>query len=164
VKNACRLTAKSRVERGFTLVELLVVMAVLSVLAMMLLPLSELAVQRQREQELKRALWEIRDAIDAYHAVATTGGLPADKVASGYPPNLMALVEGVQDAKGERTLRFLRRLPRDPFADGDLAAEKTWAVRSYASPHDHPHAGDDVYDVASKSALVGLNGIPLKEW
>lgn len=150
--------------RGFTLVELLVVMAVLGILASLLLPLSELSVQRERERELKRALWQIRDAIDAYHQAVLTGSVPPGAVATGYPPSLQALVAGVKDGRGGQPLYFLRQMPRDPFADPALPAEQTWAVRSYQSPPDRPTPGEDVYDVASRSTLVGLNGIPLKDW
>jgi general secretion pathway protein G len=150
---------------GFTLVELLVVMAVLGVLASMLLPLAELNVRRERERELKAALWQIREAIDAYHRATLGGQVSMSQGRSGYPPNLRALVEGVPDARnGGRMLYFLRGIPRDPFADPTQPAEATWALRSYASPPDQPAPGDDVFDVASRSALVGLNGVPLRAW
>ena len=139
-------------------------MAVLGVLATMLLPLAELSVQRERERELKRALWQIRDAIDAHHKAALTGSVVVPAGQLGYPPSLRALADGVQDAKTGKTLYFLRKLPRDPFADPSLTAEQTWSVRSYQSPPERPTPGDDVYDVASRSVAMGLNGVPLKEW
>jgi general secretion pathway protein G len=152
---------------GYTLVELMVVMAVLGVLAMMLMPLAELTVQRERERELRAALWQIREAIDEYHrmALAAASLSGARPVVSTYPPTLQALTQGVADPRNPgRTLYFLRRVPRDPFADPALPAEQTWALRSYQSPPDRPQPGEDVYDVASRSTLIGLNGVPLKEW
>ena len=155
----------ARRSSGFTLVELLVVMAVLGVLASMLLPLAELNQRRERERELKSALWQIREAIDAYQRAALAGQAVMSAGRSGYPPNLRALVEGVADARsGGRMLYFLRSVPRDPFADPALPAEATWALRSYASPPEQPAPGEDVFDVASRSALVGLNGVPLRSW
>jgi len=151
--------------RAFTLIELLVVMAVLGILAMAVFPLAEIAVQRDREHELKRALWEIRDAIDAYKK-AIDGGSGAS-VAPGptYPPNLVALVKGIPSARASgEMLYFLRRVPRDPFADPALPAEKTWGFRSFASSAEAPRPGADVYDVYSLSDKIGLNGVPLKEW
>lgn len=151
--------------RGFSLIELLVVMAVMGVLAMAAMPMAEMSVQRDRERELRHALWEIRDAIDTYRRAVETGSIPREPGKSGYPPSLRVLTEGVPDAKQPgRTLYFLRRLPRDPFADPSLPAEATWSVRSYGSPPDRPEPGDDVYDVASSSRRVSLNGTPLKEW
>lgn len=153
--------------RGFTLIELVVTLALLGVLAMLAAPLAETAVQRSREQALRASLREIRDAIDRYHAAALQGRIVRNLGESGYPPSLAALVSGVpdaQDPKGGR-LYFLRRLPRDPFfADARADAAATWGLRSYASPPDEPREGDDVYDVHSTAAGTGLDGTPYREW
>lgn len=152
---------------GFTLIELVVTLAILAVLSTIALPMAELAVQRGKEQELHVALRQIRDAIDAYKQ-AYDGGHMLKKVgASGYPPTLDILVQGVDDAqsKVERKLYFLRRLPRNPFVrDSNIPAADTWGKRSYASSADEPQEGDDVFDVYSPVAGTGINGIPYREW
>lgn len=147
--------------RGFSLVELLVVMSVLAVLGAAIMPLAEMTLQRERERELKQALWQIREAIDAYHRAAAAGA--TDPSIGRYPPTLEALTQG-SPAPGGLTQYFLRRIPRDPFAPSSVPAEKTWGLRSYQSPPDRPQPGPDVYDVYSLSSGVGLNGIPLKDW
>lgn len=155
-----------RSAQGFTLVELLVVMAVLGILASIAMPLAEVSVTRKREEQLQRALWEIRDAIDAYKR-AVDDGLIVGPTLSGYPPNLQALVEGTEaiTARGTRPMYFLRRIPRDPFhPDPATPPEATWGLRSYTSPWDRPLPGEDVYDVYSKSDRVGLDGRPYREW
>jgi general secretion pathway protein G len=149
---------------GFTLIELLVVMAVLGVLAGLLLPVAELSVQRERERELRAALIEIRSAIDAYRAAVRAGEIAAPANESGYPPTLQALVQGSASLSGAGQRRFLRRVPRDPFAEPGLSAERSWVLRSYESSPDAPRPGDNVYDVVSGSGRVGLNGVPLREW
>lgn len=152
--------------RGFTLIELLVSVAIVAVLATIALPLAEIKLQRDKERELKAALREIRGALDAYKAAADEGRIGKTQLESGYPPSLSVLAEGVPDARSARGNRiyFLRRLPRDPFAEAELAAEATWGKRSYESPPDKPREGKDVFDVYSRSERVGLNGIPLREW
>lgn len=149
---------------GFTVIELIAVLAILAVLAAAALPLAEISVQRDRERELRRALWEIRDAIDAYKRANKLKREATSDAGSGYPPSLQALVDGLSTGKDGTPVRFLRRVPRDPFADPALPAEKTWVLRSYQSPPDRPAAGDDVYDVQSSSDRVGLNGVPLRQW
>lgn len=150
---------------GYTLVELLVVLAIIGTLTLIAYPLAEISVQRDREQELRRALWQLRDAIDAYHRAVEDGQLPKSLNGSGYPPSLETLVNGLPNAKVPgRTMYFLRSIPRDPFASAQLAPAATWALRSYQSPADRPSPGEDVYDVHSRSDRIGLNGIALKQW
>ena len=134
-------------------------------LAWVSLPLAEATRERERERDLKRALWEIRDAIDAYKRLSDNSGVPRDPGLSGYPPTLATLVQGVPDPKAaDRRVYFLRRIPRDPFAPPELAPEQTWGLRSFQSSADAPAAGADVYDVFSKAPGNGLNGVPFRAW
>ena len=153
--------------RGFTLIELVTTVAIVAVLASLALPLSELAVQRSREQQLHRALRDIRDAIDAYKQAADDGRIPRKAGDSGYPKRLEDLASGIEDLSSPRRERiyFLRRVPRDPFtADPLLADAATWGRRSYASPPEAPKDGDDVFDVYSLAPGAGINGRPYREW
>ena len=153
--------------RGFTLIELVITVAISGLLATAAMPLAELTVKRGREQELKVALREIRTAIDAYKKAADQGHIELDAEATGYPPTLEVLVTGVEDAASldKRMIYFLRRLPRDPqFPDGSVPAAETWGVRSYASSPTEPQAGDDVYDVYSLATGKALDGSSYREW
>lgn len=116
---------------------------------------------------MREALREIRTALDAYKQASAENRIEKKVDESGYPPTLDVLASGVKDAKSpdERMIYFLRRVPRDPFfADASVPAEQTWGLRSYASPPEDPQAGDDVYDVYSRSQATGLNGVPYREW
>jgi general secretion pathway protein G len=148
---------------GFTIIELLSVMAILGVLAAMALPLVELTVKRTKERELKQALWEIRHAIDAYKDASDNGTIAKRDGASGYPPSLAVLAAGVPSLDGVRRVYWLRRIPADPFVP-DAPADARWGLRSYESTPDDPKAGADVYDVYSLSAETGINGLPYRRW
>jgi len=153
--------------KGFTLIELVITVAILALLSTIAFPMVEVAVQRNKEQDLRTALRQIREAIDAYKQASDEGHILKKVDSTGYPPTLDVLVEGVADAKSPlaRKIYFLRRLPRDPFVvDPALAAADTWGKRSYASSPGEPQEGDDVYDVYTLSERVGLNGIAYREW
>ena len=152
---------------GFTIIEMVITVAIIGLLASVALPLAELTVQRGKEQELRRSLREIRSAIDEFKRASDQGKVAKAADATGYPPSLQVLVQGVPDAKdpGKRPIYFLRRLPRDPFHEGSAdAAADTWGVRSYESPPDAPREGKDVFDVHSRSTSNGINGVPYREW
>lgn len=160
-------TSAGRSTAGFTLIELIVTVAIVGILATGAMPMAELAVQRNKEQALHTALIEIRSAIDAYKEATDTGRVLRAAGASGYPASLRVLVEGVPDAVNPQAAKiyFLRRIPRDPMAgDGSLTADETWGLRSYASSAEAPQEGEDVYDVYSKSSGTGLDQVPYREW
>jgi general secretion pathway protein G len=154
--------------RGFTIIELVVTIAIIALLATAVIPSAQLVYQREREAELRDALRTIRNAIDAYKTASDTGSIKKEVDKSGYPPDLQVLVDGVDDARSPKDgvkIYFLRRVPRDPFwPDPQAAAADTWGLRSYASSVDDPQPGDDVFDVYSRSSRRGLNGIPYHDW
>ena len=152
---------------GFSLIELTIVVAVMAVLASSAAPLHELVIKREKEQELRIALRQIREALDAYKQAVAEGRVARKAEESEYPRKLEDLVEGVADLKtpDKRQIYFLRRLPRDPMSDDlSLAAAATWGKRSYQSPPDSPQEGDDIFDVYSRSQQIGLNGIVYDQW
>jgi general secretion pathway protein G len=152
---------------GFTLIELVITVAIVALLASVALPVSELAVQRTKEQELRRTLRQIREAIDLHKQASDEGRIRKSVGDSGYPKKLEELAEGVDDQKSPKKekIYFLRRIPRDPLnADPTLSAAATWGKRSYASPPDDPRDGDDVFDVFSLAPGKGINGQPYRDW
>jgi general secretion pathway protein G len=151
--------------RGYSFVELLVVTVILLILASAIIPLSQVTVQRQRESELRRALREMRTAIDAYKDavdLGVIGGTNVESGSEGYPRDLDTLVEGVQivnDASG-RQVKFLRRVPIDP-----VTKSADWGLRSYQdSPTATTWGGGNVYDVYSQARGMALDGTRYREW
>jgi general secretion pathway protein G len=155
-------------QSGFTLIEMVVTVAIVGLLASIALPLAEVSVKRSNEHELRLALREIRTALDAYKQAVEEGRVEKSMDQSGYPESLQVLVDGIPDASspdGKKRIHFLRRIPRDPlFTDPTRPDEETWGKRSYASSYDAPEEGEDVFDVYSMAPGTGLNGIPYRRW
>jgi general secretion pathway protein G len=146
--------------RGFSFIELAVVLSILGVLALLIYPMVEIANTRQKEAALKQALLDIRQALDAYKDASLSGFIQAG-TESGYPADLEDLLRH-RDHLGRP---FLRAVPVDPFHDGDTdSAAASWNTRAYQSVGVPRQAGRDIYDVNSKSGRVGSNGLPYSEW
>lgn len=161
--------ALSSSNRGLTLIELLVTLVILSILAAAALPYAEVTIRREKEIELRRALRDIRTAIDAFNEdwkggkVSKTSSAASD---DGYPKTLQALVDGAEaaDAKGGKR-KYLRRIPRDPFADQSRPTAEQWVLLGYQDERDSIiWSGRDVYDVHSASDETALDGSRYKDW
>ena len=145
-------------EAGVTYLELVAVCTILFVLASAILPVGRTAVQRQRELELRRALREVRGAIERYKVAVEQGQIGGTDVkveSEGYPPDLETLVKGVRRVGGlDRKLKFLRRIPVDP-----MTGAADWGMRCYQDDSDATSwCGDNVWDVYSKSQAKALDG------
>lgn len=148
----------SNAEAGLTLVELIVVVAILSVLATAAVPIARFQVKREKERELRRDLWEIRAAIDRYKDAADKGAFQVKADSLGYPPDLETMVKGV-DVQGKK-VRFLRRIPVDP-----MTGTAEWGMRSNQDdPDSDSFGGQNVFDVYSKSQATALDGTKYSTW
>jgi general secretion pathway protein G len=148
----------ARGERGFTLIELIVATAILIILTSMAVPLARVTIRREKEKELRRDLWEMRDAIDRYKDAADRGAFRTKVDSQNYPPDLETLVKG-EDVQGKK-LRFLRKIPLDP-----MTGNTDWGLRSMQDdPQSDSWGGQSVFDVYSKSLGTGLDGTKYKDW
>jgi general secretion pathway protein G len=147
-----------RSECGFTLIELIVATAILVILTSLALPLARVTIKREKEHELRRDLWEIRDAIDRYKDAADRGAFQIKVGSEGYPPDMDTLVKGV-DVQGKK-LKFLRRIPVDPMTNST-----EWGMRSMQDdPTSDSWGGQNVFDVFTKSDGTALDGTKYKDW
>lgn len=145
-------------EAGLTLVELIIVVAILSVLAGAAVPIARFQVRRTKEKELRQDLWEMRAAIDRYKDAADKGAFQVKADSLGYPPDLQTLVDGV-DVQGKK-VRFLRRIPVDP-----MTGNTDWGLRSNQDdPDSDSFGGQNVFDVHSKSLGTALDGTKYSTW
>ena len=148
----------ARREPGFTLIELIVATGILIILTAMALPLARVTIKREKEKELRRDLWEMRDAIDRYKDAADRGAFRTKVDSQNYPPDLETLVKG-EDIQGKK-LRFLRKIPVDP-----MTGNTDWGLRSMQDdPQSDSWGGQNVFDVFSKSLGTGLDGTKYKDW
>jgi general secretion pathway protein G len=144
--------------RGFTLIELIVATTILLILTSLAIPLARVSIKREKERELRRALWDMRDAIDRYKDTVDRGAIQPKLGSEGYPPDLDTLVKGVD--VGSKKLRFLRKIPVDPMTNST-----EWGLRSMQDdPDSDSFNGDDVFDVYTKSLGTALDGTKYKDW
>ena len=155
------LRERRQAGRGFTLVELIAAMTILLILTSVALPLARVQVHREREVELRRALRDLRQAIDRYKDFADRGMVPTKGDTLGYPPDMETLVKGVE-LKGAATARykFLRRIPVDP-----MTGSADWSMRSMQDdPDSRSWGGQNLFDVYSKSQGIALDGTYYADW
>ena len=161
--------ASSSSSRGLTLVELLVTLVILSILAAAALPYAEVTVRRDKELQLRRALRDARSAIDAFYEDWRAGRISRTSTAAsedGYPRALQVLVDGADTGDARGTVRrYLRRIPRDPFADSRTPPAEQWVLRGYQDAVDSSiWGGRDVYDLRSAADGTALDGTRYREW
>jgi len=161
--------ARRRGGGGFTVIELMVALVILSILAAAAIPYAEMTVTRSKELELRRALREVRTAIDHLHEDWETGKvskLGSSLSDDGYPRTLLLLMEGVDagDAKGNKR-KYLRRIPEDPFGQpGKIPAEQ-WLLRGYQEETDSMNWNNrDVYDIRTRSDRTAMDGTRYRDW
>jgi len=153
-----RAIVRRQQRRGFSMIELIVAMTILMILTAAATPVVRITIQRNKERELRRDLWEMRDAIDRYKDAADRGAFQTKLDSQGYPPDLDTLVKGV-DSNGKK-LRFLRHIPVDPMTGKD-----EWGLRSVQDDLDSDSwGGQNVFDVYTKSEGTGLDGTKYKTW
>jgi general secretion pathway protein G len=150
---------RQRHQQGLTLVELIVTIAILSILASVAYPIARFQIQREKEQVLRHDLWEMRSAIDKYKDAADRGAIAGLSVdAFGYPPDLDTLVNGV-DIQGHK-VKFLRAIPVDP-----MTGKQDWVLRSMQDdPDSDSWGGQNVFDVHSNSDGTALDGTKYNTW
>ncbi|NML43475.1 type II secretion system protein [Ramlibacter sp. G-1-2-2] len=158
-----------RASAAFTLVEMLVTLALVGIAATVVLPYAALVEARAKESELRLSLRTLRQAIDQYKAAADAGLIEKKTGDSGYPSSLESLVNGVPRSTAfgisVTPVVFLRRIPRDPFfPDRTVPASETWNLRAYGSPPGDFSRGNDVFDVSSKAGGSALDGSQLGDW
>lgn len=159
-QSAAGISAGWTAESGVTLIELIIVVTIISILASAALPIAKFQVKREKERQLRRELWEIRDAIDHYKDAADKGGIQTKADSFNYPPDLQTLVDGV-DVQTKK-VRFLRRVPIDP-----MTQQSDWDIRSMQDDPDDASSGgsgDNVFDVHSKSTGTALDGTKYATW
>ena len=145
-------------QRGLTLIELIVATTILLILSGMAIPLARVTIKRQKEKELRAALWQLRDGIDRYNDAASQNKFQTKVGSEGYPPDLDTLVNGV-DVAGKK-LKFLRRIPTDP-----MTGSTDWGLRSMQDdPTSDSWDGNNVFDVYTKSTGTALDGTKYKDW
>jgi len=156
-----------RGQQGFTLIEMMITLALLATLAAAAIPLVQRQQQQQNEYQLQESLRQIRHAIDSYAQAVQDGRVEQETGDSPYPAALQLLTEGVVDktSPSKKRLYFLRVLPRDPFCDCEgRSAADTWKTRSSTQPPGDFSGGKDVFDIRSGSSMTGLNGVPYAQW
>jgi general secretion pathway protein G len=145
-------------DAGLTLVELIITVAIVGILATAALPIARFQVKREKERELRRDLWEMRDAIDRYKDASDRGAIQTKVDSVGYPPDLQTLVDGVNVQ--EKKVRFLRAIPMDP-----MTKSTDWGMRSNQDDADaESWGGQNVFDVYSKSESTALDGTKYNTW